>query len=330
MTINTYIEQYQKPLFKTFTNELKNDTLAHAYLISGPQGTPLKEIALTLAKTLFCTNPNPLACNNCLSCHRFNEGVNQDFLFLDGSEGNIKIDAIRSLSTEFSKTAIGASGLLVYVIHLAEKMTPEAANSLLKFLEEPTLKTIAFLTTENEDNLLPTIISRSQKLPVSLVPHEIILQNCDELGIPRIYSELLVEFYNYPETIKEVYQTEEFNEIYTLFTETINAFSTSLENAILYLQKDGIKIIQKGNQRYRMGLFIRLFVLLLRDLINYNVQTPLNLTSYEDKIARVSRVVKNPEKLLTIFLESYNRINSNVNIPLLMDHLLYEIYKESK
>lgn len=329
MTINEYIEKYQQPIFTTFTNAINSNTLSHAYLLSGAPGTPLKEIALTLAKTLFCEKPSPLSCNKCLSCHRFDESYIHDFIFLDGSKGNILINDIRDLSFEFSKTAIEKRGLLVYVIHLAEKLTPEAANALLKFLEEPSIDICAFLTTENEDNVLPTIISRSQKLLVKQIPREITLQKCDELEIPRIHSELIVNFYNYPDTILEVYRNEEYLLLFALFNETLKKLSSSIDETIYYLQTEGMDIILKSkNNRRFMGFYIRLFVILWGDLLNYKIGAPLTLNAYKESITKIAPKFKNIDYLLTVFLESYNQINRYVNLQLLRDHLLNTMYKE--
>lgn len=63
---------------------------------------------------------------------------------------------------------------MIYIINLVENMNVQAINSLLKFLEEPPANTYAFLTTENETKVLPTILSRCEKLRMLLIPKDII------------------------------------------------------------------------------------------------------------------------------------------------------------
>ncbi len=74
---------------------------------------------------------------------------------------SIKIEQIRELQKEFAYRAT-ASGTKIYMLYHADKMTVQAANSLLKFLEEPTSRVVAILITENGNALLPTIQSRAQ------------------------------------------------------------------------------------------------------------------------------------------------------------------------
>ena len=73
MKIGAYLKNYQKVVFQTFLNALNTSHLSHAYLLIGEQGTPLLESAIFLAKSLVCDHPNPLACEECLTCHRIDD-----------------------------------------------------------------------------------------------------------------------------------------------------------------------------------------------------------------------------------------------------------------
>ena len=89
MQIENYLQEYQPVIYKTFVNALKTNKLSHAYLLSGSVGMPLKEVALYLAKSLICDNPNPLACNKCITCMRVDEGNYADVMVF--GDGNTKI-----------------------------------------------------------------------------------------------------------------------------------------------------------------------------------------------------------------------------------------------
>ena len=89
MQIDKYLQEYQPVIYKTFVNALKTNKLSHAYLLSGLVGMPLKEVALFLGKSLLCDNPNPLACNECITCMRVDEGNYADVMVF--GDGNTKI-----------------------------------------------------------------------------------------------------------------------------------------------------------------------------------------------------------------------------------------------
>ena len=147
MQVGKYLKDNQPIIYKTFVNSLKENRLSHAYLLVGNPGTPLKEVAIYLAKSLVCDDPNPLACNNCISCLRIDHNNYPDFVVFDGSKESIKKDYVLSIESQFERTPIEKKGIMVYVIHLMENMTIEAVNSILKFLEEPKENVFAFLTT---------------------------------------------------------------------------------------------------------------------------------------------------------------------------------------
>lgn len=90
MQVGKYLEINQPIIYKTFINSLKEDKLSHAYLLVGDPGTPLKEVATYLAKSLVCDSPDPLACNNCISCIRIDHNNYPDFVVFDGAKDSIK------------------------------------------------------------------------------------------------------------------------------------------------------------------------------------------------------------------------------------------------
>ena len=154
------LEKYQPKLTRLFTNSRKSNRLSGAYLLYGPKNAPLKETALYLAQSLGCET-DLLACNECNSCKRFLEGVRPDFILIDGQREMIKKGDIQALEKKFSLSAYEKGHSLCYVINKVDNINNEAANAILKFLEEPKVGQVAFLTTNNLDKVLPTIRSRS-------------------------------------------------------------------------------------------------------------------------------------------------------------------------
>lgn len=96
MQVGKYLQNHQPIIYKTFTNAIKNNHLSHAYLLVGNPGTPLYEVAHYLPKSILCDEPNPLACNSCITCLRVDDNNYPDFIVFDGSKGMIKKEACQS------------------------------------------------------------------------------------------------------------------------------------------------------------------------------------------------------------------------------------------
>lgn len=325
MNIHDYLINYQLPLYQTFTNQLNKGHLSHAYLINGEPGTPLKEVAKFLAATLVCENPDPLSCQHCLECHRIDDGSYVDFYLLDGDEGSIKKDIILTLEGAFSQTSVEKAGKLIYIIHKVEKMTPEAISALLKFLEEPKANVFALLTTENEARVLPTIISRVQNLPLKLIGRNILLEETLKLGVNEIDAELLSLKYNLPLTIMDMVKDESYQNVKATLFSVLESLSLSLDEGILTSMRVANNNI---NNRDDAKLYLNMLLAFFQDIVNYNLQGRLLLPALESMTIRLAKTVKYPLNAIKVTLDSINRIESNVNLSLLLDHVMINLLKE--
>jgi DNA polymerase-3 subunit delta' len=326
MHIKDYLIQYQSPLYLTFSRALSQKQLTHAYLINGEPGTPLKEVARYLAASLICENPSPLACGHCLACQRIEDGSYVDFFLFDGDEGSIKKESILDLETAFSRTSVEKEGKLIYVIHKVEKMTPEAINSLLKFLEEPNPDVFAILTTENEARVLPTILSRVQNLPLRLIPRERLIEASVNLGARLDDTELLSLAYNLPETILKLQDDKAYLNVKDSALFVLTHCGLSLEDGVYTSMKVANANI---NSRDDAKLYLQILLAFFQDIVNYNLQGRLLLPSFDDTTAKLSRVIKNPLSGIKVIIEAMTRIESNVNLNLLLDHVMIHIVKET-
>ena len=143
--------------------------LGHAFLVQGQKGVGKESLARDFSAYLLCQNPQKnMACGECQSCHLLLAGTHPDFKFMTAEEGatQIKIEQIRSSKDFLSNTALMGS-YKVLLIRSAEKMNINAANALLKNLEEPAAGTLLFLLSHQPGALLPTIRSRCQKIKIS-------------------------------------------------------------------------------------------------------------------------------------------------------------------
>jgi|AntAceMinimDraft_16_1070373.scaffolds.fasta_scaffold44337_2 DNA polymerase-3 subunit gamma/tau len=152
----------QEHIVQTITNAIVNDMLSHSYFFSGPKGSGKTTIARLLAKRINCENPKGgEPCNKCPSCLEINKGRAIDILEIDAAS-NRGIDDIRELKEgiRFSPTRLKYK---VFIIDESHQLSRDAANALLKILEEPPSFVVFILATTEAHKMIPTIISRCQR-----------------------------------------------------------------------------------------------------------------------------------------------------------------------
>jgi len=143
----------------------------NAWLLTGRRDTGKTAFARHLAQALLCEQPQAehQPCGNCPSCHLFAQGSHPDYYELapelpaEGESARkllqIKIDAVRAVLAPLLQSSV-RGGLRVVLVQPAETMNTQAANALLKMLEEPPESVVFLLVTHSKDRLLPTIKSR--------------------------------------------------------------------------------------------------------------------------------------------------------------------------
>ena len=160
----------QEHIVKTLTNAISAGMISHAYLFSGPRGSGKTTIARLFAKAVNCETRKPARrdgggnyepCNQCSSCMEISQGRAMDLIEIDAASHR-GIDEIRELKEgiRFVPTKLKYK---VYIIDESHQITKEAANALLKTLEEPPGHAIFILATTEVHKMIPTIISRCQR-----------------------------------------------------------------------------------------------------------------------------------------------------------------------
>lgn len=158
-----------KEVIERLKNALRSGRIANAYIFSGPVGVGKEFVAINFAKALNCLSDGEDSCNECIACRKIDDGNYADVMIIRPEGTRLKIDQMRSLQRRGAYKAMEGN-YKVYIITEAEKMTVEAANSLLKTLEEPPGAMVLILLTSVYSALLPTIRSRCQSVKLSLVP----------------------------------------------------------------------------------------------------------------------------------------------------------------
>jgi len=157
---------------------LASERVAHAYLLTGPPQIGKRSLALDFAQALNCLKEEK-PCGQCLACSKIAHGSHPDVQVIEGEGGTIKIDQMRTLRREAALFPLEGRWK-VYIIRQMEQATTEAANCLLKTLEEPPPHVVLMLTASEAEALLPTIVSRCQVLNLRPLTTETVQRSLQE------------------------------------------------------------------------------------------------------------------------------------------------------
>lgn len=326
MTSWQTLQQRQPIVVKMLTNSIKKDRLAHAYLFEGSAGTGKKDVAIQLAKSFFCTNRHhDEPCQTCLDCRRIDSGNHPDLHVIEPDGQSIKIDQIRTLQKEFAYLGM-ESNQKVYIVNHADRMTTQAANSLLKFLEEPGKQTIAILLTEQLHQMLPTIRSRCQILsfrPLSFEDMREQLQErsgtSDLLNIAASLTNDLTE----AETLTGDDWFAEAQNIVVQFTEEL--FQRP-HQALLTVQEKWLPHFQEKQQQ---DLALSMLLLWYKDVLLVKLNDEAKLVFQQEKASLEQVAFKLTEQKLRqsmeAILEAKKRLFANTNPQLVMEQLVLRL-----
>ncbi len=244
------LEDYKEkqPLFYNQVSKIiKSDKISHAYLIETNDCPYGFDIAMSLSKSFLCQKKNNNPCSSCNICLNIDTNNYPDLKIIEADSKMIKKEQLLELQKEFSVKPLYGK-YLIYIIKNAELLNRSSANTILKFLEEPSPNIIAILLTNNIYNCLDTIISRCQVL--SLIKEEKINNNI----------------------FKKIYEKTSPNEEFNLFVEkqiiNIMEFYEKLEKdkTKLIAFYDVFSLTDKIDILFDIG--IKLYI----DILNYKLK----------------------------------------------------------
>jgi len=167
---------WQQAQWEKLLSRIAQGNLPHALLLTGRRGIGKQRFAQQLAELLLCSEEQPEPCGQCKGCRLIGAGTHPDLKIVEPPEDKrvISVDQIRELTQYLSLTAL-CGGYQVVLISPADIMNVNAANSLLKTLEEPPANTLLLLLSDHPSALPATIRSRCQVINFEKPAHDIAL-----------------------------------------------------------------------------------------------------------------------------------------------------------
>ena len=306
--LDNYLKQ-QPIIHRILKNSLKNNRNVHAYLFETSDQENGLKMALAFSKYLLCPKnySNDSYCGDCSQCKAIDNNNFTEIKIINPDGMWIKKEQLTALQQEFSKKAI-ASSKKVYIINSAEKLNPQAANSILKFLEEPEDNIIAILITNNQYQLLDTIVSRCQIL--SFIENKSI--DSDNL-LERLWKNVIMT-----DEEKENFNIERIDNVINF----VYFYEDNGIDTLLHLNRLWHKNI---NKRRLIEIAFEVMILFYKDILNYKCNRNVEIFhEYQKQIESIAG--KNTTQIICDkikkILEIKEKISYNMNSNLLMDKLV--------
>ena len=282
-----YIEKNQPIFYNLIKNEFSQQRIPHAFLLIGNN----TNIPLTyLAMSLICDET--LACENCNDCRKVKENKYSDIIRFNGKDNSIKKGNIELIQDTFKKSSLEGKAK-IYIIENIEYATKEAMNTLLKMLEEPTEGIYAIFTANNASRVLPTILSAH--ILAYLAP------SIEEAK--TLYDERF-----------EYMQLQVINFIEDLFLKRANLIINTQTN-----------LLKKYKERDDIKLFLNMLVLAMKDMFHVKHTDDIVYCEHQEFLRNIKIDESQLIKQIEIILETIYTIESNANVAMLMDSMMYSM-----
>lgn len=321
------LEKIQPVALKMIKNSIKKSRLAHAYLFEGMRGTGKKETGILVAKSLFCQSQvdGYIPCEKCNNCTRINHGNHPDIHIVEPDGLSIKKQQIQLLQEEFSKTGVESNQKLYLIIH-ADRMTVNAANSLLKFLEEPHQQTFAILITEQMQKMLPTILSRCQTLSFRPLSNDYLIHKLVELGVKKDHAPIIAQLTNNLDEALALNEDDWFAQAQRIVVKLYEVLKKNPLETMVALQEEWF-LHFKDKEQVDRGL--DLLLLIFKDLLYIQI-------GKQGQVVFVSEILRLEQYALqttgrrladqmTAILDAKRKLQANMNPQLLMEQLVLRL-----
>lgn len=319
------LKMKQPRVMKILENSIKMNRLVQVILLEGAKGTPKMDTALYLACMLLCEKG--CACGECSECKKVLEGIHSRVYLVDAIDKLIRKEQIESLEHEFSESGL-EEGVRVFIINNIDKATLAASNSLLKFLEETKDDTYGILITDNINNVISTIKSRSQIISFERVSKEDLTSEYVSRGVDEEIGKVLSRVTN--DTLEGMKLVEEgyIIDIIELVKKINEAFFTE-DDVILTFNEYGRFLIEL-NEKYYHQIFLDILALITNDRL-YHLLGKDEEMIFASSIMEIDDIYSinynQTFKQLEKIIEYKKRLQYNVNMELFYMGLFLEMVK---
>lgn len=323
------ITEIQPLAGKILTNSIEKNRVSHAYLIQGERGTGKKTIALLLAKGLFCENRQGVEpCQICNVCKRIESGNHPDVHWIEPDGRSIKTEQIESLQKEFSYSGLESSQK-VYIIIGSDTLTLNAANRILKFLEEPGKQTTAIMLTENSQSIIPTIRSRCQIIDLQPLNSLLFRDQLIEKGMSERNAILMSALTSNLDEALQLNVDEWFVQARKLVVQLVDMFTIKPADTYLFIHQHWIPHFKERIQQ-EQGL--DLLLIAFKDILYYHIENIESMVFFSpnDQELKSAALYFSDQQLLMILnalLESKRKLKQNVHPTLVMEQLVLHIQR---
>jgi DNA polymerase-3 subunit delta' len=313
----------QHVVMKRIYTSFQNGRIGHAYLFDGERGTGKEAIALYFAKLLLCDQPeNGVPCETCHSCRRVTSRNHPNITMIRPDGQDIKKEQMSDLIFTMTKKGFEV-GRKIYIIAAAERMNVAAANTLLKFLEEPEGEVTAILLTEAYHSILPTIQSRCQRISFHPPSRERMIENLVEKGITTSMAATVTMVTADPDEAFELANDDQFAHMRKTVLKLVEASDLHVQEALLFIQSDWASLFKEKEETER-GLDLLLYA--YRDIVAYKAGLH-SVPTFPDQqeFLRSLSMKMTYSKLsahMDAILQAKKQLHGNMNRTLLMEQLV--------
>ena len=316
--IKDELKEKEPIAFRSLSNALMNNKVAHSYLFSG-EYSPLKiETAYLLAQSII-EGQDDFACEQCATCKRIRRNEYFDVIYVDGYKSTIKKEDVENIMDEFSRTSLESSGKKVYIMANINNSSHKVLNMILKFMEEPdSFDTYGIFITDNKQDLLPTIVSRCQDIPFMTRDFSFLIEKYTESGFDYVDAYLLANIlhsYDKDFDLNDPYYLNAKEYVY----KTIECFDDKQRIPVLFSQEFYQTFKDREDFRKCVDYYLSIMLKMIED--------SLSIKRIDDEYNRHLDMIyqNNPAKLLEIFEEARDKTYYNAERKLLFDAISYEI-----
>lgn len=313
----------QQAVLQRLSSSYRHGRIGHAYIFDGEKGTGKTAVAKYYSKLLLCHQPiDAVPCETCLACRRVETSNHPNVLSIHPDGQDIKKEQMSNLIEQMSKTAYEA-GRKVYIIQKAERLNVAAANTLLKFLEEPEGDITAILLTDSYHTILPTIQSRCQRIAFLPPQREQRIEQLIAQGLTNSMAATTTMITANNEIAIQLANDEQFAQMRKTVLKLVEVLERQVEEALLFVQTEWPKVF-KEKDTVEQGLDLLLYV--YRDIVALKVGQQSTLT-YPDQqqLLQTLSIQSTYERLSTsleAILQAKKYLHRNMNRTLLMEQLV--------